>query len=96
MPGENVRIENGTMSIDGVPLEEPYVADIGPYSGDWVLGADEYFVMGDNRINSNDSRSWGPLPDENMVGKAWVSYWPPEHWSLVAHHSFEVPVDEES
>jgi signal peptidase I len=96
LPGENVRIEAGQISIDGVPLEEPYVVDRGPYSGDWTLGEGEYFVMGDNRVNSNDSRSWGPLPDANMVGKAWVSYWPPENWSLVAHHTFERPVDEES
>jgi signal peptidase I len=41
-----------------------------------VLGPDEYFVLGDNRLHSNDSRNWGPVPLENIVGRAWIGYWP--------------------
>jgi signal peptidase I len=94
LPGEQVSIQGGSIWIDGAPIDEPYIANANPYSGAWTLGEGEYFVLGDNRANSSDSHSWGPLQSDNVVGKAWVSYWPPEHWSLVAHHSFEEVVDE--
>ena len=50
---------------------------------EWFVGEDEYFVMGDNRANSNDSRSLGPLPRELIVGKAWISYWPRSSWGVI-------------
>ncbi len=43
----------------------------------------EYLGMGDNRGNSNDSRNWGMLVGGNIVGKAWISYWPPETWGTI-------------
>jgi len=91
LPGEQVRIEGGEVLVDGVPLNEPYVVSEGVYSGLWRLGSDEYFVLGDNRSNSSDSHTWGTLPEENIVGKAWLCYWPPEAWGLVAHHAFPKP-----
>ena len=94
LPGEQLSIEGGMVWIDGAPIDEPYIANPGSYSGAWTLGEDEYFVLGDNRSNSSDSHTWGPLQRGNMVGKAWVSYWPPEHWGMVGHHSFEEAVDE--
>jgi len=94
LPGEQVEIRSGEVWVDGILLDEPYIASPGSYSGAWNLGDEEYFVLGDNRGNSSDSHSWGVLPRENIVGKAWLCYWPPEQWSLVAHHTFPEPVDQ--
>lgn len=90
LPGETVEARQGAIWIDGYRLGEPYAARI-PYSGTWVLGDDEYFVLGDNRPNSSDSHTWGTLPRENIVGKAWVCYWPPQYWGGVPHHQFDLP-----
>ena len=91
LPGEQIRIRQGDLLVDGVPLQEPYVVEQGGYSGSWKLGSDEYFVLGDNRGNSSDSHMWGTLPKENIIGKAWLCYWPPEAWRLVEHHTFPEP-----
>jgi signal peptidase I len=88
LPGERVEIRDGAVWVDGVMLEEPYIANYPTYSGSWSLGEGEYLVLGDNRDNSSDSHSWGPLPEENIVGKAWLCYWPPELWGSVKHHAF--------
>lgn len=89
LPGERVEIQNEGVWIDGVLLEETYIANPAYYSGTWNLGKEEYFVLGDNRDNSSDSHSWGLLPQENIVGKAWFCYWPPEDWGGVAHYDFD-------
>jgi len=94
LPGEQVEIRGGEVWVDGVLLDEPYVAHPGSYSGSWNLGEGEYFVLGDNRSNSSDSHNWGVLPKENIVGKAWLCYWPPEEWGLVAHHIFPEPAEQ--
>ena len=95
LPGEQVEIRGGEVWVDGTPIEEPYIANPGFYSGAWNLGDGKYFVLGDNRGNSSDSHSWGVLPEENIVGKAWLCYWPPEEWSLMSHYTFPEPVDQE-
>jgi len=91
LPGEQIRIREGEVLVDGAPLREPYVVKQGVYSGVWKMGSDEYFVLGDNRGNSSDSHMWGTLPRENIIGKAWVCYWPPEAWGLMDHHTFPEP-----
>jgi signal peptidase I len=91
LPGERVEIASGTVRVDGVPLEETYIANRSTYSGSWKLDSGEYFVLGDNRSNSSDSHSWGTLPEENIIGKAWFCYWPPESLGLVPHHDFPEP-----
>jgi signal peptidase I len=88
LPGERVEARAGAIWIDGYRLEEPYVNSPISYTGSWNLGPDEYFVLGDNRANSSDSHSWGTLPEENIVGKAWLCYWPPQHWGPVGHSDF--------
>ena len=83
-PGDTVTIEKGVVSIanetfpDGFSLDEPY-AETTPPAPKMVekLGDREYFVMGDNRDESSDSRSWGVLQKEKIVGRAWVRLFPP-------------------
>ena len=77
MPGDTVEIRRGKVYVNGTPQEEPYVLEPSRSTMNSVtLGPEEYFVMGDNRLHSSDSREWGPVPLENIVGRAWVTYWP--------------------
>ncbi len=89
LPGETIEVANGIVYIDGRPLEEPYIAPSTdrPYLAR-RLGDGEYFVMGDNRGNSSDSRSFGPIHLGNIVGRAWIIYWPPADWTIVPHYSY--------
>ena len=77
-PGEKLEMRDGTVYINGRPLHEPYIKDTGDRSNvnETQLKRNEYFVIGDNRLRSNDSRSWGPVPEENIIGKVWFVYWP--------------------
>lgn len=80
LPGETVEIHDGHVYIDGVQLDEEFVA-AGTFPGRHpkiVVPPLHVFVMGDNRTHSNDSRTFGPVPISNIVGRAWVSYWPLE------------------
>ena len=85
VPGDHIEINNGTVWVNGEAQEEPYIADSPNYGGSWDVPDDQYFVLGDNRNNSSDSHSWGFLPAENMLGKAFFVYWPPSDWGEVAH-----------
>ena len=77
LPGETVAVKNGQVFIDGVRIDEPYLRDRDTRSAVPVkLRADEYYVLGDNRRQSNDSRAWGPVPGGYIKGKVWVVYWP--------------------
>jgi signal peptidase I len=88
LPGERIEVRDGKVWVDGVVLDEPYISTSLGYSESWDLGEGEYVVLGDNRNNSDDSHKWGPLAEEDIVGKAWLCYWPPEQWGLVEHHDF--------
>jgi len=95
LPGESVEIKEGIVYIheaDGtvLPLDEPYVNSPAkqPFRGD-IIPENEYFVLGDNRNNSSDSRNNWTLPQENIIGKAWLSVWPLDKWGLVANHYFQ-------
>ncbi len=87
LPGETVRIENGQVFINDVPLQEPYIAAPPQYSGVWQVPEGYLFVLGDNRNNSSDSHSWGPLPVENVIGKAVLVYWPFRDWMVIRNQS---------
>ena len=77
LPGETIRMNAGTVFVNEVELDEPYLAEKdGSHAAEITLGEVEYFVLGDNRAHSNDSRSWGAVPEANLRGKAWLVYWP--------------------
>ena len=80
LPGETWELRNGVVYIDGKRLEEPYVkpdrrsADKYPPR---KIPEGHYFMMGDNRAQSCDSRNWGPLPEEALIGRVFAVYFPP-------------------
>lgn len=83
LPGEQVKIANGQVYINGGLLEEPYIQVPIQRGGEWQVPENALFVLGDNRNNSADSRVWGMVPLDYVIGKALFVYWPPEKWSLL-------------
>jgi signal peptidase I len=90
LPGDSVSIVAGTVYVNNETLNEPYLAVTPRYSGDWVVGENEIFVLGDNRNNSSDSQNWGALPLENIIGKAFLIYWPPTEAGIIPHYDLAV------
>jgi signal peptidase I len=79
LPGDQVEIRDGQVFVNHQMLDEPYV--VFPADGDYGpidVPPLHLFVLGDNRNFSNDSRTFGPVPMRNVVGRAWFSYWPPD------------------
>ena len=88
--GDHIEIKDQQVILNGVVLDEPYILAPPRSSGSWDVPDGSYFVMGDNRNNSSDSRSWSYLPEENIIGRALIIYWPPTDWELIPH----APTDE--
>ena len=90
LPGDTVQIKGGKVYINDELLQEPssILEDSSNY-GPEPMPANCYFVLGDNRNHSDDSRIWGPLPRGNIIGKAWLSIWPLSEWGLVPNYSLE-------
>ena len=87
LPGEEIEIESCIVLIDGRRLQEPYLdptvvtpGNCGPDYGPLVIPDDHVFVMGDNRAGSQDSRVLGPIADDQLVGRAFVVFWPRSDW----------------
>ncbi len=83
LPGETVEIRDNAVLIDGVRLLEDYLPEglVMSDEGPWEVPLGQYFVMGDNRNSSNDSRRFGPIDRDRIVGRAFSVVWPPSRWS---------------
>ena len=83
LPGESVEVRDETVFIDGIALDEPYAIWDGPSPdfGPQVVPDGEVFVMGDNRNHSRDSRVFGTVPEQRIIGRAFVILWPFSNWS---------------
>jgi len=90
LPGETVEVKEGTVYIDGKELNEPYIKEPPRYTlSEKKIPQNEYFVLGDNRNNANDSHNSWTVPHQNIIGKAWLSIWPPGEWGLVSNYSLQ-------
>jgi len=85
LPGDTVSERKGRVSINGRPLDEPYVpqSERNPQAnGSWTVPRGAYFMMGDNRAQSCDSREWGSVPRSDLIGPVFAVYWPPQRISF--------------
>jgi signal peptidase I len=90
LPGDTIEIVEGKLMINGVKIDEPYVKRSFTYSFSKItVPENTYFVLGDNRDVSNDSHRWGPLASDNIVGKVFVIYWPPQTWGFIPKYVLE-------
>ena len=84
VPGDKLEIRRGQVYVNDVALDEPYITHPDRRTVDPTrIGPESYYVLGDNRGASQDSRDWGTVPTENIIGRAWVSYWPLENFSVL-------------
>jgi signal peptidase I len=87
-PGDRVAIVDGHVVLNGKPQKEPFIRDCGGgqdcnFPREITIPADHYFMMGDNRGASDDSRFWGPVPRDWIIGGAFGTYWPPDRIGLL-------------
>jgi signal peptidase I len=87
-PGDRLRIDNGQVILNGERQEESFAQPCGGGEGcdfprEVTIPADHYFMMGDNRGSSDDSRFWGPVPTDWIIGEAFATYWPPSRIGLL-------------
>ena len=89
LPGDTVQIGGGKVMVNGRTLDEPYLNTT--MLNDMParkIDPEHYFVLGDNRNNSSDSRSFGSIAAKDIIGRAWLVYWPPSEWNVVPHHTY--------
>lgn len=96
LPGETVRLSNSTFFINGKKVDEPYLAagtytfggSFLPENTDITVPGGKYFVVGDNRPHSSDSREFGPIAKEDFIGKALLRYWPFSRMGIISRPSY--------
>jgi signal peptidase I len=90
IPGDNVEVKNRAVYINGVKLDEPYIKSPPSYTlTEMEVPKNSYFVLGDNRDHSNDSHHGWLVPRQNIIGKAWLTTWPPTDWGVVPDYPLE-------
>jgi len=83
-PGDTLKIDDGHAIVNGKPIEDDFIKPCGAigrgcnFPTEVTIPEDHYFMMGDNRGQSDDSRFWGPVPSDWIIGKAFATYWPPD------------------
>ena len=88
LPGDTIVITGKTVQVDGVVLKEPYIREsLNPKGDRLVVPINDYFVLGDNRPVSDDSRDWGFVPRSYIIGKAVLVYWPVNNWQIINTYS---------
>ena len=95
LPGEYIRIDGHRVYLENTLLDEPYLNQSPTFKGLeaprretarlWINDAEEYFVLGDRREDSQDSRSFGPVHRDLILGRVWLRYWPPWAWGSLTH-----------
>lgn len=91
LPGDHIEFRERQLFVNGIFVDEPYpLEDCNTRCSEeeWILGENEYFMMGDNRNNSSDSRRFGPIPLDHIVGRVIFRYWPPERVGLIVHQDY--------
>lgn len=96
LPGDTVLVRDGKVIVNGVALNETYIAEPPRYTyptdgRPYTLGPDEYFVLGDNRNASEDSHFFGPIHGSAIMGKTWVSFWPRADVGFLPRPSYPIP-----
>jgi len=90
LPGDTVEIKEGVVYINGSNLYEPYIEDPPGYTlSEKKIPDNNYFVLGDNRNNSNDSHNDWTVKRKDIIGKAWLSIWPPSEWGLAPNYPLQ-------
>ena len=91
VPGDTVEIRDDKVIVNGTPLAEPYTLEPPHYLMlPEEIPTGHYFVLGDNRNNSSDSHRGWTVPRQNIVGKAWITYWPPYRSRVMPHYALNV------
>lgn len=89
LPGDTVEIKDNKVFLNGIPLEEEYIMAPPNYEMPAKkIPENEYFVLGDNRNNSNDSHNSWTVARDDIIGKAWFTYWPANRWGMIKHYSY--------
>lgn len=84
LPGDTIKTDNLHVEVNGLPLKEIYVQKpFNPEGREWKVPNGAYFMLNDNRQIVDDSRNWGPVTDNFIVGKAVIVFWPASNWKII-------------